>query len=130
MTIRPLVMTPRRGLVAVLAALALVGTACGASEVVGNVQQCAQVSAAVAKASVVAVGSQASGQDLNTAADALGDVGEVPEQLTGAFDTLNQAFADGKGFDDPAVQSAFDEIRAWVEQECVAGSLGDLLPGG
>jgi hypothetical protein len=123
-------MTVRRGLVAVFAALALVGTACSASEVAGNVQQCAQVSVAVAKVSVVAAGSQASGQDLSTAADALGDVGEVPEQLTGAFDTLNQAFADGKGSDDPAVQSAYDEIRTWVEQECVAGSLGDLLPGG
>ena len=120
----------RRGaVVALTLALAAVGSACGATDVVGNVQQCADVGAAVARVSVVAAGSQASGQDLTAASEALAGVGDVPSDLRGPFDALEQAFGEGKGFDDPAVQSAYDEIRSWVETESVPGSLGDLLGG-
>jgi len=122
-------MTRRLGVLVAVPVLALVVSACGATDVVGNVQQCAQVGAAVARVSVVAAGSQATGQDLGAARDALADVGSVPSELQGAFDTLESAFADGRGFDDPDVQSAYDEVRTWAEQECVPGSLGDLLPG-
>lgn len=124
----------RRPLLTATASLLLAGSAllvggCSATDVVGSVQQCAEVGAALAKVSVVAAGGQASGQDLTAARDALEGVGSVPEALTGPFTTLEQAFAEGKGFDDPAVQSAYDEIRAWAETECVPGSLGDLIPG-
>jgi len=122
-------MKRRLGVLVAVPVLALVVSACGATDVVGNVQQCAEVGAAVARVSVVAVGNQATGQDLSAARDALADVGSVPSELQGAFDTLESAFAEGKGFDDPGVQSAFDEVRTWAEQECVPGSLGDLLPG-
>lgn len=114
--------------VAVAAGLALLVSGCGAADLVGNVQQCAQVGAAVAQVSLLGVG-QASGQDLTAAGEALGDVSDVPEALRGAFDTLTSAFAAGQGLDDPAVSGAYEEIRAWAEQECVPGSLGDLVPG-
>ena len=121
--------TRRLGVVLAVPVMALVVSACGATDVVGNVQQCAEVATAVARVSVVAAGSQATGQDLTAARDALADVGSVPSELQGAFSTLETAFSEGKGFDDPAVQSAYDEVRTWAEQECVPGSLGNLLPG-
>ncbi len=121
--------TRRLAVVLVAPVMALLVSACGATDVVGSVQQCAEVGAAVARVSVIAAGSQATGQGLTAARDALADVGSVPSELQGAFTTLETAFSEGKGFDDPAVQSAYDEVRAWAEQECLPGSLGNLLPG-
>jgi hypothetical protein len=121
-----------RWVAAVVAAplLVVAVSGCGATDVIDTAQQCARVGAAVAKVSVVGVGGQATGQDLSAARDALGGLGEVPSELQGSVDSLEAALAEGKGLDDPAVQAAYDQIRTWVEQECVPGSLGDLLPGG
>ena len=121
---------PRRLALSLVAVLAVSTAGCGAADVVGNVQQCTQVGAAVAKVSVIIAGSQATGADLTSARDALGSVGDVPEPLAGPFATLEEALNDPNALDSAAVQSAYDEIRTWVETECVPGTLGDLLPGG
>lgn len=122
-------MTRRPLIFGLVMSLALLGAGCSADDVAGTVKQCAEVGAAVAKVSAVAAGAQVSGRNLDSARDALVEVNDVPESLRGAFETLERSFAEGKGFDDPTVTAAFEEIGTWVANECLLGNLGNRLPG-